>query len=156
MKKQMILRGLLGFPLGIAIGYVITIIISLIWAHGYYSPVIPDLIDYVGSEIYAVILQTFLCGVMGSGFAMASMIWEHEEWSIAKQTGLYFMISAMLMLPIAYVLNWMEHTFMGFITYLSIFIFIFVIVWLTQYFIWKIKIQRLNRGVYHLKKKYTE
>lgn len=85
----MILRGLLGFPLGIAIGYVITIIISLIWAHGYYSPVIPDLIDYVGSEIYAVILQTFLCGVMGSGFAMASMIWEHEEWSIAKQTGLY-------------------------------------------------------------------
>ena len=57
MKKQMILRGLLGFPLGIAIGYVITIIISLIWAHGYYSPVIPDLIDYVGSEIYAVILQ---------------------------------------------------------------------------------------------------
>ena len=32
MKKQMILRGLLGFPLGIAIGYVITIIISLI--HG--------------------------------------------------------------------------------------------------------------------------
>ena len=108
MKKQMILRGLLGFPLGIAIGYVITIIISLIWAHGYYSPVIPDLIDYVGSEIYAVILQTFLCGVMGSGFAMASMIWEHEEWSIAKQTGLYFMILKKKKYYIGRIWGWMK------------------------------------------------
>lgn len=29
MKKKIILRGALGFPLGIAIGYLITIIISL-------------------------------------------------------------------------------------------------------------------------------
>ena len=31
MKKQVLLRGLQGFPLGIAIGYIITIIISLGW-----------------------------------------------------------------------------------------------------------------------------
>ena len=29
MKKKMIQRGLLGFPLGIAIGFVITVIISM-------------------------------------------------------------------------------------------------------------------------------
>ena len=57
MIKKIILRGLLGFPVGIAIGYVITIVISLIWAQGYYSPCVPELAAAMGNEIYAVTLQ---------------------------------------------------------------------------------------------------
>ena len=40
MKKKLLLRGALGFPIGIAIGYVITICISLMWAGGYYLSLI--------------------------------------------------------------------------------------------------------------------
>ena len=47
MKKKIILRGALGFPLGIAVGYVITICTSLIWADGYYSPCVPELIESI-------------------------------------------------------------------------------------------------------------
>ena len=57
MKRKILLRGMLGFPIGVAIGYFITIIISLIWAGGYYSPCVPDLISIMGNEIYAVLLQ---------------------------------------------------------------------------------------------------
>ena len=39
MKKKMIQRGLLGFPLGIAIGFVITVIISMCIGDGSFYPV---------------------------------------------------------------------------------------------------------------------
>ena len=55
MKKKLLLRGALGFPIGIAIGYVITICISLMWAGGYYSPCAPELAEALGNEISAVI-----------------------------------------------------------------------------------------------------
>lgn len=79
MKKKIIMRSLLGFPLGIAMGYLITILISLCWANGYYSPCAPELISVMGNEINAVILQTVLCGILGTGFAASSVIWEMEH-----------------------------------------------------------------------------
>ncbi len=144
MKKQVILRALLGFPIGIAIGYIITIIISLIFAQGYYSPCVPDLVETMGSEIGAVILQSILCGLLGSSFAATSVIWEIDKLSIAKQTGVYFLINSVVMMPIAYFTNWMEHSLVGFIMYFSIFIAIFFVVWIVQYFIWKDKIRKMN------------
>ena len=92
IKKEMLLRGLLGFPLGIAIGSIITIIISLVYADGRYYPVVSSLIDKVGGELNAVILQTVLCGIIGVGFSMGSVIWMIDSWSIAKQSGLYFLV----------------------------------------------------------------
>ena len=147
MKKKVIQRGLLGFPLGIAIGYVITIIISAIWANGYYSPVTPELEKTMGTEINAVIFQALLCGILGAGFAMASVIWEIETWSIAKQSGIHFAIISAIMLPIAYIANWMQHTLIGFLSYFGIFAAIFIFVWLFQYLGWKSKIKRINESV---------
>ena len=51
LKKQIFLRGLLGIPLGITIGYLITIVLSLVWGNGYYSPCVPSLASIMGSEI---------------------------------------------------------------------------------------------------------
>lgn len=41
-------------------GYIITIIVSMIWAQGYYSACVPSLIEAMGNEINAVILQTIV------------------------------------------------------------------------------------------------
>ncbi|MGL4605915.1 MAG: DUF3021 domain-containing protein [Eubacteriaceae bacterium] len=144
MLKKIFYRGLLGFPQGIALGYVITIFISLIHGQGYYSPCIPSLVETMENEINAVILQALLCGLLGTTFASCSVIWECDNWSIVKQTSLYFFITALVMLPIAYFTNWMEHSFIGFITYSIIFVFIFIVIWLLQYFIWKHKIKLIN------------
>ena len=144
MKKQIIKRGLFGFPVGIAIGFVITIIISVCVRDGNFYPVTPELIETMGNEVNAVILQTVLCGIMGTGFAMASVIWELDSWSLAKQSGIYFLIACIIMLPIAYIANWMEHSIGGFLSYVGIFVAIFVAVWLAQYLIWKGKIKKIN------------
>lgn len=106
-----------GFPLGVAIGYFITIISSLIWAKGYYSPCLPELVVMMGNEINAVLLQALLCGILGSGVAAISVIWELENWGIVKQTGIYFLTISIIMLPIAYTLHWMEHSLKGVVIY---------------------------------------
>lgn len=144
MKKKIITRGLLGLIIGVAIGFIISLIISTIINDGSFYPVSPELIKTMGSELNAVILQTILCAIMGAGFSAASVIWKIDSWSIAKQTGIYFLIISIIMLPIAYIANWMKHSLLGFVFYTSIFIFIFILVWIIQYLIWKQKIKKMN------------
>ena len=144
MKKKLIGRGVIGFPVGIAIGYVITVIISICIGDGFFHPVNPELVNKMGSELNAILIQTGLSGIMGTGFAMASVIWEIDSWSLAKQSGIYFMIISVIMLPIAYFTNWMKHTALGVLSYVAIFVAIFVVVWLSQYLLWKRKIKQMN------------
>ena len=147
MQRKLILRGLFGFPVGVATGFVITIMISVCVGDGSFYPVTPELIVTMGNELNAVMLQTVLCGIMGAGFAMASVIWEMDSWSLAKQSGIYFSVVCIVMLPIAYVTNWMKHTVGGVLAYVGIFVVIFLIVWLIQYSAWKRKIKKMNDSI---------
>lgn len=147
MKKKAIQRGLLGFPLGITVGYLITILTSLIWANGYYSPCVPELTALMGSEINAVLLQALLCGLLGAGCAAGSVVWELERWSIVKQTGAYFLLISVLMLPAAYFSYWMEHSITGLLGYFGVFALIFAAVWMVCFFFGKHSVSRINAAL---------
>ncbi len=148
MKKKIISRGLIGALQGIVIGYMITIIISAINGTGEYLPCVPNLTLQIGTETGAVILQTILCALLGAVYGGASVIWELDDWSLAKQSLVYFALAAAAMLPIAYLTHWMEHSLRGILLYTAIFIFIFLLVWLVQYIIWKNKVKKLNKSLH--------
>lgn len=156
MKKKIVMRSLLGLPLGIAIGYLITIFISLGWAEGYYLPCVPELAAAMGSEINAVLLQTFLCAILGTGFGASSVIWEIENWSLVKQSGIYFSIISIIMLPIAYFSYWMEHSAAGFFIYFGIFALIFAGVWLIHFVVGKHNVKKMNEGLRRAKSSENE
>ena len=145
MKRKAFMRGLLGFLLGISIGHILSLIGSFVFGDGGYSPCTPELVSGMGSEINAVILQTLLYGVVGLSFAASSVVWEMEQWSIAKQTGVYFLINSLVMLPVAYILNWMEHSMKGFFSYFGIFVLYFALIWGIQYLAWKQYVKNLNK-----------
>lgn len=147
MKKQLILRGILGFPIGIAIGHVITLIISLCVRDGLFYPVTQELIEMMGNELNATLFQTALCGIMGTGFAMASLIWDIDSWSLAKQSLVYFVVACVVMFPISYFAHWMHHSLVGFLSYVGIFVGIFVVTWLIQYCAWKRKLEKINEKI---------
>ncbi len=147
MKKKIVLRSILGFPIGIAIGYFITIFISLGFANGYYSPCVPELVTVMGNEINAVLLQALLCGLLGAGFAASSVIWEIENWSLMKETGIYFAVISIIMLPIAYFSYWMEHSIGGFLSYFGIFVLIFALIWIVQFVIGKHNVRKMNENL---------
>ena len=97
MKKKLIGRGLIGFPVGIAIGYVITVLVSIRIGDGFFYPV--------------------------------------------------FAIACVIMFPISYFANWMPHSTGGILSYVGIFVAIFLAAWVTQYSVWKRKIKKMNEGI---------
>lgn len=144
MFKKVIARGLLGFPLGIALGYIITIILSVIYGEGHYSSAPPLLIADFESEIAAVVFQAVLCGVLGSAFAAASVVWQMETWSIARQTAVYFLVTAVVMFGVAYLNRWMEPSLEGFLIYAAIFVGIFIVIWLILRLAFSTQIKQVN------------
>lgn len=144
MKKEIIKRGLHGIPLGIAISYVISIVMSFIVGEGQFYTVALPLINRFGSEVNAVVIQTIFSAIVGSTFSMASVIWEMDDWSIAKQTGIYFGMTSLIFLPISYLMHWMERSIIGFAIYFAVFLTIFLITWVVQYLFWRNRINQIN------------
>ena len=145
-KTQMnrIVEGILG---GIVISYFITIGISFKIVDGYYYPCVPTLVERFGNEMIAVSIQTLLSAILGAGFAGSSFIWEKDDWNLFKQTSLYFVIVSSLMMIVAYICEWMEHSLKGFLCYFTIFLVIFIVVWIVQYMIWKRRISEINAKI---------
>lgn len=144
MKKDIIFRIFVGFLGGIVISHLITIGVSIAFGDGNYYPCVPSLVERFGSEVNAVIIQTILSAVLGAGFAGCSIIWEKDDWSLLKQTGIYFVIVSVLMMTIAYICEWMEHSVSGVLSYFAIFFGIFVAVWVVRYLIWKKRISKIK------------
>ena len=150
MKKEALLRGLLGVPLGIALGHIISLLASLGLAGGEFSPCVPSLVQAMGSEVAAVALQTGLSGLLGAAFGAGSVVWSLDHWSLVKQTGVYFLIGSLAMLPIAYLAHWMEHSLRGILGYFLIYLAIFAGIWAIQYLTWRRRIGKLNQKLEYL------
>ena len=117
MKKKVILRCLLGAPIGLAISYLITVMISLAVADGSFYPVVPELIQDCGSEINAVLLQMVCSLLYGAAWAGASVIWEMESWSLLRMTVTHLAVCSLATFPIAYFMRWMAHDVSGILLY---------------------------------------
>ena len=147
MKKEILKRSLFGAPIGIAIGVIITIIISLAFGDGKFYAVVPDLVNDMGSEINAVILQTVLCMVYGAAWAGASVVWDAEGWSLLKMTLVHLAIASVATFPIAFFARWMPHTLAGILMYIGIFLFIYAGIWVSQYSSMKKRVQEMNAKI---------
>ena len=146
--KKALRRALVGMPIGLTISTVITIIISLCKGDGHFYAVVPALIEDCGSEINAVLIQ-FLCSLLyGAVFAGATVIWE-TDWSLTKMTVVHLLVISLITLPIAYFMQWMKHSFTGFLIYFGIFIVIYAAIWITETL-------RMRKGVDDLNRKMRE
>ena len=147
MKTLFIKRALLGFPLGMAIGYTINIIFSLAFANGYYGAVHPELIEAFGNEINAVIIQAILWGLLGFIYSGFSVIWEKDNWSLVKQTTIVFFVYLLPMMIVGYILKWYTFNILQVIIFISIFILIFFIIWILIYLKTKKDVDALNAKI---------
>ncbi|MDL2323849.1 DUF3021 domain-containing protein [Ruminococcaceae bacterium OttesenSCG-928-A16] len=147
IKKRLVLYGLAGFVGGPFISTIILLIISYANANQWgwvFSPVPPTLTAAIGNHLNAYLVQFLLSGILGAGFAMASLIWQVERWSHTKQTLLHFIASVIVMFPIAYFAGWMEHSIRGFVGYFLIFIAIYAIIWVFTTIGMRQKIKKMN------------
>ena len=147
MRKKLLLRALLGIPTGVLIGQLVTIFVSFGVGDGAYYPCAPALTEVMGNEVWAVTFQTLFCGLLGAVFAGASLIWETERWSLARQTVVYFLITAPLLMLTAYLCGWMPSGVLGFLYEFGIYAGTFAVIWLAQYLTLRAKLKRMNQKI---------
>ena len=147
MKKQTLLRIILGAPIGITISYFITIFISLTVTDGNYYPVVPALAESMGSELNAVLIQALLSALYGAVWGGLSIIWQLEHWSLLRMTATHFAIATLRTFPIAYFMQWTPHSLKGILSYFALFFAIYLAIWLSQYYTIKKRLKELNQKV---------
>ncbi|MEG2930077.1 MAG: DUF3021 domain-containing protein, partial [Oscillospiraceae bacterium] len=129
------------------IGYIISIVFSLIFADGYYSAVHPELAITFGSEINAVVVQTILWGLIGFLYSGFSVLWEKDNWSLFKQTVVVFLVYLLPMFIIGYILKWFAFSVLQVIIFILIFIIIFAVIWIFTYLKIKKDVNALNSKI---------
>ncbi len=144
MKKKIILRSLVGVPIGVFISVIVAVFISYSIGDGSFHYVSYNLIHDCGNEINAVFWQFIMVIFYGAIWGGASVVWEMEEWSILKQSMVHFLVTVLSTLIVAFTLNWFERNVTAFLIYLAIFFVIYIVIWLFWYFSMKSKINMLN------------
>lgn len=137
-------RALIGMPLGLAWSTAITIFISLCEGDGKYYAVVPALIEDCGSEINAVLIQAVCSLLYGAAFGAASVIYE-TNWSLTRMTATHLAVTALAVLPTAWLMQWMPHSVGGMLRYIGIFLLIYAVIWIASYSRMKKQISDINR-----------
>lgn len=145
MRKKVLARGLLGFPIGVFVSSAIMVMISLI--RGEVTMYAPAFAEQVGSGVTALALQFVLSGLCGMGFALSSLVWENERWSLLKRSAIACAACAVSLLPVAYICHWMEHSAKGALIYLGIFAGTFACSWVSQYAVWRRQVRAINARI---------
>ena len=146
MKKNLLLRCLVGAPVGVVVSSVITIIFSLCLGQGEYFPAPHELIDWCGGNATAAVAVQLICSlVVGAVCGGSSVIWGIEKWSLLKQTLIHFSVIAVPFFGIGYVMNWLPHHIYGALCYVGGFILVYLIMWLSIYFSIKVKNKKMNK-----------
>ena len=145
MLKKFIKRFVLGFVIEAFAAYLITIIISLCIGTGEYYGIHPQIMKLCKTELGGVVFQFFIAGGLGAVFGSSSLIWEIDRWSLAKQTVAHFIVINIAMLFSAYVCHWMSHTVKGFLSWIGMFVVIYIIVWIICYTSFKKKVDGINK-----------
>lgn len=145
MKKQIILRGLLGMPLGVAISVWWSLASFALLGRGDYALTVPSLEAACGSPLAAAAAQTAAVMAYGAMWGGASVIWEVERWSLLRQTVTHFCLTAAGTFPVAWSLGWMTRSLGGAAVYFGIFIGIYALIWAGGTWMIGRRLRKINR-----------
>jgi len=147
MKKKILLRSLMGAPIGVCIATLVSLLISLIQNDGTFYAVVPELADACGTELSAVLLQTVCALLYGAVWGGASVIWEAEGWSLLRQTVTHLAVCCPATLAVAWLLRWMPRAVPGVVLYFAIFFTIYLMIWLSQYLAIRKRVRQMNQDL---------
>jgi len=136
-RKLLISRGILGMLLGLAIGYTVVMMMTLV----------NESYTFTGSSL----LLNYTAGAL-IGFYMGavSVVFHIEEWSLLKQTVIHF-ISNLPYLFIAFLIGWAPEQSLQKIFFVLFYIAVYVLIWLKGKSYWTKKSIELNKELQNLK-----
>lgn len=148
MKEKIIERSLLGILITHATNFIISLAISIfVVKDGIFHFARPILIEQLGGEIPAAILQAVLLTVLGAIFGGAGLIYEQDDWGLTKQTVVHFAILVGSFLIFGGILRWYPFNIVNIVGNVIIFAVFYFLIWVALYTKIRNDIERVNRKI---------
>lgn len=156
-KYKVIILASLGFGLGVIIGTLITAITAtLMIGDGSLHIIAPELSEVMGGDLKAFVIQSLVSGLLGAIGMGLSSVYYIESWSTIKATSIHFSITIVVFYATAFFLRWWSIKDVAFcLTMLGIFLIEYIIIWVSNYFIYKAQISKMNKALSEMKKNDT-
>lgn len=151
MIKRGITRGINSFLYSIAINVILSIIIMAAVNKPDYIPVVPDFAARFSSGTMALLVQWILIGITSAAFGFWSIIMEYERIGLLLQSILYFVLTAIVWIPVAIVCWDLGKNKFSFITIVTSYLLSYIITWIIQYRNCKDSIIQINRKLEELR-----
>ncbi len=142
MRKKILTLAGLGFLLGMAMVTLIFMLFSRT-GDGSFRFVSESLVSRTGSVPAATVLQLLLCGLYGALCMGGTLLYEIENWPLARSTLVHYLMIALGYLPPALLLGWS----MGAEELLAVEGIMtagFFLIWLLMYLRFKAQVRELN------------
>ena len=137
MLTKALRRGAIGFLIGILMSLAIS------WLSQDGKLVSDTLVERVGSETGALILDLALSGVFGAVCMAGTVFYEIEHWSLAKATFLHYLIVILCFPPLALFLGWVSKP-AEILIMTGIQTVCFFLIWLFMYLRCRAEVKELN------------
>ena len=147
MRASLYKRAGLGLLLGMFAGNMIPWLIGG-FSNGVVSPI---LVERMGGKTGAIVLQTLLSGVYGAAAVGGMLLYEVDEWPLAKATIVPYLIVAVLYAPMALFLGWAERAADVLIVE-GFQLILFFLIWSVMDLRYKAEVKRLNELIKEQKK----
>jgi len=145
MIKNALIRGINSFMYATTINVVIALIITAIVNEPGFLPLVPDYAAHFESGIVAMLLQIVLIGMTSAAFGAGSVILEIERWSLLKQSVIYFILTAVVWVPISIFCWRIDKYTTAFISTICSYTISYIITWIVQYNLCKKSVAKINQ-----------
>ena len=135
LKTKFIIRALLGFSLGMIIGAIMYVL---------------SVNDNEPVDKVYLLMQLFGSGIMGIVGNGGAIVYDFEDWGLGRATFTHYIVTFFTMLSISEILGWFSHDIL--LIVVLAFSFVYLIIWGTEYFVWKKEIRQMNRQLGLLKR----
>lgn len=130
----------IGFLISMAVGDIIAFLSSLGTGSSF---VAPQLVDALGSDVAAVILQTFLSGFIGAAGFGGMYLYEIDDWSMIKTMAVHFTMISAVFIPVALILRWMNTVYEILIMEGAMLV-VYLIIWVIMCAVYRSQVKELN------------
>ena len=127
IKTKFIIRALVGFSLGISIGAITYVIFT--------SETEP-------LNKRFLLMQLFGSGLYGAIANGGAIVYDFESWSLGRATLTHYIVTLISMMITSEILGWFPHGILFFV--ILAFSIVYLAIWLTEYYLWKREIAKIN------------
>ena len=149
MKKKLFIHLIVGFVVGAGIGNLIAFLFSTL--SGGDGIVAAELVAKTGTA-GAIVLQTFLSGILGLVSIGGMLLYEIDKWSLAKATIVHFVSISACFVGVSLILHWFPLRFAYYAIALGAMAVGFIIIWVCMYLAWKKEVREMNEELNEYKK----